>query len=38
MAADPKGSHRKGAAEESGMNRRRLLAWLSGFGLLGSAS
>ncbi|MBI4892433.1 MAG: Rieske (2Fe-2S) protein [Acidobacteria bacterium] len=37
MAADPKGGHAHAPAGASGVNRRSLLGWLSGFGLLGSA-
>ncbi len=36
MAADHRAAHKDAAAAEP-MNRRRLLAWLSGFGLFGSA-
>lgn len=37
MAGNPKFAHNKDAAGEPGMNRRRMLAWFSGFGLFGSA-
>ena len=36
MAADPRAAHRNMKAGES-VDRRRVLAWLSGFGLFGSA-
>jgi hypothetical protein len=37
MAAVPNATHRTGEGGESPMNRRRLLTWLSSFGLAGSA-
>jgi cytochrome b6-f complex iron-sulfur subunit len=37
MAAVPKATKNEDAGNETPMNRRRLLAWISGFGLAGSA-